>query len=457
MRQLKKISGVVIGALLLTACTNGCGTETGGMADPNTGGNGSIPNGGGTTDPGSAIPTPPVNNPPPSMQPTAYAGADQTVEDGITVMLMGQATGPAGVPLTYQWTQTAGTPVTLANSNSLSPSFTSPEASGTLAFQFDVISGNGTATASARVTVKAAPILFVANSDDGSVVSFQCPSTTAKPLSVRTLLKGSNSRLTSPVDLVLDSVNGVIVTNGGNDRIAGFYDALTATGNVTPQRYVTNPDANVNDPEALAYDRANDLLFVGNFSDFPGSVTVYANASQLGLATPATPVRRFNSFALMNPRGMRLLPSGELYVACAGSQSVSVFAAAASLNGPVDATRQVWSPALQNAVVSDVHVDAGNNLFVVDSNGNQVVRFNRASELNGSHDPDAIIVPIGALGMRAITIDSRGTGYIADYGARAIHVVPDIATKNGAITPALTVIDDKIPLKGPCRLALIER
>lgn len=453
MRQIKKISCVIMNCLLVSALAIGCGTQPGEMIDPN---------GGAPSNPAPANPTPPVNNPPAATLPaatlpTANAGADQTVEDGISVTLTGQATGPVGATLTYMWTQTSGTPVTLANANTPSASFTVPDVSGALEFQISVSSAEGTATDVAKVTVRAAPILFVANSDEGSVVSFRCPSTNAIPLSVRTNLKGPNSRLTSPVDLVLDSVNGIVVTNGGSDRIAGFYDALTATGNVTPQRYVTNPDANVNDPEALAYDRANDLLFVGNFSDFPGSVTVYANASRLGLAGPATPVRRFNSFALMNPRGMRLLPSGELYVACAGSQSVSVFAAAASLNGQVNATRQVWSPAIQNALVADVHVDAGNHLFVVDSNGNQVVMFNRASELNGTHDPDAIIVPNGAQRVQAITVDKHGTGYIADYTARAIYVIPDIAAKNGTITPALTITDDKIPLKGPFRLALVER
>ena len=458
MRQIRKISSAMILALVSTVLTVGCGTQTGDLVNPNIGGNGNIPTGGGPTDPGSANPKPPVNNPPANPRPTANAGADQTVEDGITVTLTGQASGPMGLPLSYQWTQTSGTPVTLADSTSLTASFKSPDTSGVLAFQLVVSSANGSATAAAKVTVNAAPILFVANSDDGSVVSFRCPSTTAIPLSVRTVLKGSNTRLTSAVDLVLDSVGGVIVTNGGNNnRIAGFYNALTATGNVTPQRYVTNPDAQLNGPEALAYDRANDLLFVGNFNDFPGSVSVYANASQLGLATPAIPVRRFTSFALMNPRGMRLVQSGELYVACAGSQSVSVFAGAASLNGPVNASREVRSPALENAVVADVHVDAGNHLYVVDSNGRQVVRFKNASQLNGSYDADAVIVPSGAQEMRGMTIDKNGTAYIADTAAGAIYVVPDIAAMNGTITPALMVTDGTIPLKGPCRLALVER
>ena len=461
MRQIKKIKCGVMVCLLSTVLAVGCGTQTGGMVDPGSGGTtpGTVPNpnGGAPNNPAPANPAPPANNPPAIPRPTASAGADQNVEDLITVTLAGQATDPMGSPLTYQWTQTSGASVTLVNANSKSPTFTAPETSGTLAFQFDASSVNGTATASVKVNVKAAPILFVANSNDGSVVSFRCPSTTAVPLSVRTVLKGANSRLVSPVDLVLDSVNGVIVTNGSYNRIAGFYDAFTATGNVTPQRYVTNPEAQLNGAEALAYDRVTDLLFVGNFGDFPGSVSVYAAASQLGLATPAVPVRRFSSYALMNPRGMRLMPSGELYVACSGSQSVSVFSAAASLNGLVNATRQIRSQAIENAVVADVQVDSGNRMYVVDSNGDQVVMFKNASELNGTYNADAVIVPSGAQEMRGMTIDKNGTAYIADSVAGAIYVIPDIASKTGTVTPALTVTDGTIPLKGPSHLALVER
>jgi hypothetical protein len=62
-----------------------------------------------------------VNHPP-----TASAGAPQTVNEGDTVFLAGTASDPDGNPLTTAWTQVSGPTVTLANADSLTPSFTAP-------------------------------------------------------------------------------------------------------------------------------------------------------------------------------------------------------------------------------------------------------------------------------------------------------------------------------------------
>ena len=59
--------------------------------------------------------------------PTANAGADQTVSQGVLVQLNGGASSdPESVPLTYTWTQTAGPAVGLVNAASATPSFTAP-------------------------------------------------------------------------------------------------------------------------------------------------------------------------------------------------------------------------------------------------------------------------------------------------------------------------------------------
>jgi len=79
--------------------------------------------------------------------PTANAGADQSVAEGTTVTLAGSGTDPENAPLTYAWTQTGGTTVTLSNAASPAPTFTAPSlglaGSATLTFQLTVTDGGG--------------------------------------------------------------------------------------------------------------------------------------------------------------------------------------------------------------------------------------------------------------------------------------------------------------------------
>jgi hypothetical protein len=79
--------------------------------------------------------------------PTANAGIDQNVNEGITVTLDGSnSSDPDDGISSYSWIQTAGTPVTLSNANTAKPTFTSPDVGtgGTsLTFQLTVTDKGG--------------------------------------------------------------------------------------------------------------------------------------------------------------------------------------------------------------------------------------------------------------------------------------------------------------------------
>ncbi|MCC6466235.1 MAG: S8 family serine peptidase [Planctomycetes bacterium] len=81
-----------------------------------------------------------TNNPP-----NANAGADQGAMFNATVNLSGSSSSdPDGDPLTYSWTQIAGSPtVTLTGANTATPSFTAPGVDATLTFQLTVSDGRG--------------------------------------------------------------------------------------------------------------------------------------------------------------------------------------------------------------------------------------------------------------------------------------------------------------------------
>ncbi|MBX3215994.1 MAG: M36 family metallopeptidase [Labilithrix sp.] len=61
--------------------------------------------------------------------PTVNAGGPQVVASGALVKLAGSATHPEGLAMTYLWSQVAGPAVTLAEGETLTPTFTAPSAS----------------------------------------------------------------------------------------------------------------------------------------------------------------------------------------------------------------------------------------------------------------------------------------------------------------------------------------
>ena len=99
--------------------------------------------------------------------PVANAGEDQTgIQEGATVTLAGSGSDPdAGDELTYAWTQTGGTSVTLSDAAAAAPTFTAPTgltADATLIFSLRVTDKAGLSHQdSVSVTVKSLPVATV--------------------------------------------------------------------------------------------------------------------------------------------------------------------------------------------------------------------------------------------------------------------------------------------------------
>ena len=94
-----------------------------------------------------------------NLAPIANAGPDQAVAGGSNVQLDGSlSTDPNSDPLTYTWTQTGGTPVTLVDATTDKPSFTAPAAgSGPVDFELTVKDPAGlSSTDSVRITINPA-------------------------------------------------------------------------------------------------------------------------------------------------------------------------------------------------------------------------------------------------------------------------------------------------------------
>jgi PKD domain len=89
--------------------------------------------------------------------PTADAGPDQVVDEGMVITLDGAGSDPDGDPLTYQWSQTAGPAVTLSDPTAPQPSFVPPNApllGVTLTFRLTVSDGIASSIDVVNITVQ---------------------------------------------------------------------------------------------------------------------------------------------------------------------------------------------------------------------------------------------------------------------------------------------------------------
>ncbi len=90
--------------------------------------------------------------------PTANAGADQTVDELTNIALTGSGSDANGDTLTYTWTQTAGTQVTLINGDMAQANFDAPDVAlgtpETLTFQLTVSDGTANTNDSVDILVR---------------------------------------------------------------------------------------------------------------------------------------------------------------------------------------------------------------------------------------------------------------------------------------------------------------
>ncbi len=141
--------------------------------------------------------------------PTVNAGPDQTVDEGVSVSLAGSGSDTEG-PVTFSWTQTAGTTVTLSDTTISNPDFTAPNvpADEVLSFTLTVTDNGGNSEADSVA-------ITVINLDNTLPVANAGPDQTVDEGDVVTLA-GSGSDAEGAVTLSWSQISGTTVTLSDN-------------------------------------------------------------------------------------------------------------------------------------------------------------------------------------------------------------------------------------------------
>ena len=207
--------------------------------------------------------------PPTNSAPTANAGPDQTsVASGATVTLdgLGSTDTDAGDALTYAWTQTSGTTVTLSDNDSataVQPTFTAPtlsigDAAATLVFSLTVNDGTvdstadtvsitvnpETASAASEFAAKEDAIRSVITDDAQRSLNNTLASNTrltrkarGRFLTSRAQMQSDGAGLASRNNIALD-VDGIVVATPEQMSTQGVFFAQTGNFEGTKRRLV---------------------------------------------------------------------------------------------------------------------------------------------------------------------------------------------------------------------------
>jgi hypothetical protein len=100
---------------------------------------------------GTSAPTAPAGN----LEPIANAGPDQAVEvsSGIVTLNGSSSSDPEGSSLSFQWVQTGGSPVNLADADTVLPSFSVPSVADVLSFSLVVTDDAGLSSQADSVVI----------------------------------------------------------------------------------------------------------------------------------------------------------------------------------------------------------------------------------------------------------------------------------------------------------------
>lgn len=241
-------------------------------------------------------------------------------------------------------------------------------------------------------------------------------------------ISGSNTGLSLPIGIGVDSHGSVYVANRTGSKVTVY--PLGANGNIAPTRTLT--DTAMKSPQVLFIDRADNVLVATcpNCGSAAGGATAmfqFANG-----ASVSNSVIRGANTGLTVPAGINADAAGNIFISNAFGGSVNVYAPGASGNAlPI----RSFNPGASNNIQSSFV--AVNSIFLGAPGGGLLVYPINAGP---GASPAATIQGSATLPLNypgGVYVDAsvaQPVIYLVDYGAGAIYVIQTAGT-----APNLTV------------------
>ncbi|MCE7870035.1 hypothetical protein DYH09_06610 [bacterium CPR1] len=171
-------------------------------------------------------------------------------------------------------------------------------------------------------------LLYVSNTGRAGLLTFGSGATVEADVAPLRTLEGANPGFQNNTDLFLDSAaDRMFVANTGAGAISVFDSFSTLSGNVFANRVLRGANTRLSTPTAVLVDLADNLLVADSNSllRFASASTIDADAAPTAILTgPNTGIRQ---------PGQMLLQSGNLYLANTGSNEILIFNDIASIEG----------------------------------------------------------------------------------------------------------------------------
>ncbi len=226
--------------------------------------------------------------------------------------------------------------------------------------------------------------LYVANQGGASILVFDKASTLNGNVSPTRVISGNLTRLASPLDVTLDTVNNLLYVADGISILV-FSNASTVSGNVSPVRNINMGVA----VGGLFLDAAKNQLYASDPSD--NSVDRLDSVSTQDVVGVVGGAIAGADTQLSQPRGLALDASGRIIVSNSASPvSITAYPNAGTNTGDVLPSINIKgsNTHLQSPGQIALNRNAGNGeLFVLDPTAASVFVFTNVSTASGNVSP----------------------------------------------------------------------